>query len=229
VKVKWFGRIWTYQEIHIARRARLLAQGVCLPWDTVFYSIYDLFSALSYTGPLNEFAPGAKIGRLPDPRERSEALFRWIGFIPGNGATAVGLPLIASLIVTKHRVSTVAKDRMYGLMALWQSEIQAEVIIDYTKTTAEVFAATVKIGLKMESYTIADLWTVFECIDRSPPESATQGLPSWCPDFQNCTGISSRDRYLSETSLTRALVARVRGLACYEHTSGFETIAVRVL
>jgi hypothetical protein len=132
-------------------------------------------------------------------------------------------------MVTKHRVSTVAKDRMYGLKALWQSEIQAEVIIDYTKTTAEVFAAIVKIGLKMESYTIADLWTVFECIDRSPPESATQGLPSWCPDFQNCTGISSRDRYLSEASLPRALVARVRGLACYEHTSGFETIVVRVL
>ena len=81
----------------------------------------------------------------------------------------------------------------------------------------------------MESCTIADLWTVFECIDRSPPESATQGLPSWCPDFQNCTGISSRDRYRSKASLPQALVARVRGLACYEHTSGFETIAVRVL
>ena len=229
VKVKWFGRIWTYQEIRMARRARLLAQGVCVPWDTVFHSIYDLFSALRFTGPLNEFAPGAKTGRLPHPRERSEALFRWSGLVPDNGAPAEGFSLIASLMITKHRVSTVAKDRMYGLMALWQSEVQAEVIIDYTKTTAEVFAATVKIGLKMESCTIADLWTVFECIDRSPPESATQGLPSWCPDFQNCTGISSRDRYRSKASLPQALVARVRGLACYEHTSGFETIAVRVL
>jgi hypothetical protein len=228
-KVKWFERIWTYQEIRIARRARLLAPGVCVPWNTVFHSIWNLFNALRDTGPLNEDWPGANTGRPPDLKERSEALFGWSGFVPSNGTPGVGLPLIASLMATKHRVSTVAKDRMYGLMASWQSELQAEVIIDYTKTTAEVFADTVKIGLKMESYTIADLWTVFECLDSSPPESATQGLPSWCPDFQNCAGISTRDRYLSETSLTRALVARVRGLACYEHTSGFETIAVRVL
>jgi hypothetical protein len=122
-------------------------------------------------------------------------------------------------------VSTMAQDNVYGLIALWQSKVQAAIVIDYAKPVAEVFANAVKIGLKMEETTsITNLWAAF---DHSPSASATEGLPSWCPNFQYSIDPSPAD--VAYEPLMQTVKHRIEALACYKHTSGFETIAIRVL
>jgi hypothetical protein len=55
-------------------------------------------------------------------------------------------------------VSAIAEDKVYGLIALWESEVQAEIVIDYNRKTAEVFTDAMKVGSKeRESFNIVDL------------------------------------------------------------------------
>lgn len=220
--LEWFGRAWTYQEILLAREAKLLAQGVCVPWMTVVECMDVLLKALTFLATFNERTPSRKIKDLPSVVERTKAMMMWTQF-HNHPPSAV----LYSLILTKRRVGTIARDNVYGLIALWQSNVQAEVVIDYTRATAEVFANAVKTGLKMEKTpTIADLWTAFEGSGRSIPASATEGLPSWCPDFHHPVEYPDATGY---SPLSLAVRDRIRAFARYEHTPSFETIAVRVL
>jgi hypothetical protein len=186
--LEWFGRVWTYQEIHLAREARLFSRGVFVHWKIVLSSMMTLLSALLYTETFVERWLGSKTKHLPPESERKESTVKWFQFQIGPPLSVSSLSVLFSLMFTKLRMSTIAKDNVYGLTALWQSKVQAEIVIDYTRETAEVFANAVKIGLKVEydkfiHLTIADLWTTFDGFDRPRQASATEGLPSWCPDF----------------------------------------------
>lgn len=229
LKLEWFRRTWTYQEITLAREAMILSQGVCVPWRMVSIYMEVLLSVLMFPGIFNKRSEDPRTRHLPPHHERTQSLLKWSQFRHPLSLSADSLPVLRSLVFTRLRVSTVAKDKVYGLIALWQSKIQAEIVIDYTTSTstAEIFANAVKIGLKVDpeyQLTIADLWTAFE---GPPPALATERLPSWCPDFQHY--ISPRDGDRRERSLSVAVSDRIDALACYEHTSGFKTISIRVL
>jgi hypothetical protein len=230
LKIKWFGRVWTFQEIRLARRPKVLAQGVCVRWKLVVHNMLFLLDALWHPGTFDARYPDARTRHLPPPEERSESRLKWHQFLISSWPHNEHIPMLYTLVATKHRLSTTAKDHVYGLIALWQREIQDEIVIDYQRETAEVFANSVKIGLKVEfdkkylHLTIADLWTAFE---GPPPALATERLPSWCPDFQH--HISPRDGTRREYFLSVAVGDRIKALACYEHTSGFNTISIRGL
>jgi hypothetical protein len=216
--LEWFERVWTYQEVLLARDARLLSHGVMVPWKGATRSLEILLPALMLPGTFNK----SRTQHLPPSAEMGKSWRKWIG-LQSNSPSGFGGSLLYTLIATKHRVSTVAEDSVYGLIGLWQSKVQAEIVIDYTKETAEVFANAVKIGLKMEETTsIADLWTSF---DHSPSVTATEGLPSWCPDFQHTIDSPM----VGYEPLSPTIRDRIETLACYKHTSDFETIAIRVL
>jgi hypothetical protein len=223
MNLEWFGRTWTFQEIRLAQKARLLTQEVCVSWFLAQDCMRILLRALTYMGPR---WPEAKIKRLPRLAERRGLALRWVQFMgpPHSHTTDV----LLTLILTKNRVSTYARDNVYGLIALWESEVQAEIVIDYRRAAGEVFARAVKMGLKRnEQFTIADLWAEFDGPDRPRQAFATDRLPSWCPDFHHKNmnpPDDTPDRFLSP-----AVRNRVKALACYEHTSGFETISIRAL
>jgi hypothetical protein len=81
-----------------------------------------------------------------------------LGFEPTYRRLLSYLCSYRSLIATKHRVSAIAEDKVYGLIALWESEVQAEIVIDYNRKTAEVFTDAMKVGSKeRESFNIVDL------------------------------------------------------------------------
>jgi hypothetical protein len=200
-------------------------------WKIVLSSMMTLLSALLYTETFGERWLGSKTKHLPPESERKESTVKWFQFQIGPPLSVNSLSVLFSLMFTKLRMSTIAKDNVYGLTALWQSKVQAEIVIDYTRETAEVFANAVKIGLKVEydrfiHLTIADLWTSFDGFDRPRQASATEGLPSWCPDFQHPKDSPHRVRH---RSLSLAVKNRIKAFARYEHTPGFETIAIQVL
>jgi hypothetical protein len=175
---KWFGRTWTFQEIRLAREARLFARGgVRVPWGIVARSMDVLLYALMYPETFDETSLGAVLW-LPSHDERRYIKHNWLQFDPHMSSSTGELPLLFTLVMTKNRVSTIAKDQVYGLIALWPSKAQEEIIIDYTRSTGEVFANAVKMGLKTdERWTIVHLWTAFDGFDRPLRASITEGLP----------------------------------------------------
>ena len=224
LNLEWFGRAWTFQELMLARKARFVTQDIWLPSDVVLNPMDVLLRALIPPGPA---WPIASLKCLPQPTERHQSALSWVQFT-GDLSDGRQLSVLFSLILTKRRVSTIAKDKVYGLVALWESEAQAEVVIDYARPTAEVFANAVKMGLKIdgEVFSIADLWDEFDGPDHPRQVSATDELPSWCPDFHRYT---NSPKIVNYQKLSTVVKDRIRALACYEHTSGFETISIRVL
>jgi hypothetical protein len=227
LRVEWFRRTWTFQELRLAREAILFVRGgVSVPWGVVAHSMDVLFYALTCPETLLETSAGASPS-LPSHDERVDTRLNWLQFDPVMSASTGELYVLPTLVVTKNRVSTIAKDQVYGLIALWPSEIQEEIIIDYTRATGEVFANAVKAGLKTDKYwTIVHLWTAFDGFDRPLRTSVTPGLPSWCPDFQYSFYTP---RNVGYESLSKTVTYRTNALACYEHTSDFETINIRIL
>jgi hypothetical protein len=227
LRVEWFGRTWTFQELRLAQEAKLFVRGgACVPWGVVAHSMDVLFDALMCPETLLETSLGAS-PFLPPLDERADTRLNWLQFNPVMSTSTGELYILPTLIMTKNRVSTIAKDQVYGLIALWPSKAQEEIIIDYTISTGEVFANAVKTGLKMDEWwTIVHLWTAFDGFDRPLRTSITPTLPSWCPDFQY-SFYTPRD--VGYESLSQAVTNRISALACYEHTSDFETINIRIL
>jgi len=229
LNIEWFGRVWTYQEIRLARRPKLLVHEVSVPWSVVVWATFYLLGGEMHTrGTSDGRYPEARTRHLPSFKKRLESAMKWHQFILTMLPSNKHIPLLLSLKATKRRVSTMAKDRVYGLIALWQKKIQDEIVIDYKRETAEVFANAVKLGLKMEfggplDLTIADLWTAF---DGPLAALATENLPSWCPDFRNSASPAPDFRY---EPLSDDVCDWIKARPCYEHTSGSETIAIRVL
>ena len=222
--LEWFGRAWTFQELMLARKARFFTQDIWVPSDVVVNPMDVLLRALIPPGP---GWPIASLKCLPQPTERHQSALTWVQFT-GDLSDGLQLSVLFSLMLTKRRVSTIAKDKVYGLVALWESEARAEIVIDYARPTAEVFANAVKMGLKMdgEVFSIADLWDEFDGPDHPRQVSATDELPSWCPDFHRYTNSPKNVNY---QNLSTVVKDRIRAFACYEHTSGFETMSIRVL
>jgi hypothetical protein len=230
--LEWFERTWTYQEILLSQEASILAQGVRVPMVTFRNSMDVLIGVLQSPSIFDETSQSSRTRHMPRLDERMESNSKWVQLGAISGSTAenihVPLPVIRSLIKTKRRVSTMAKDQVYGLTALWQRKVQDEIAIDYTIATAEVFANAVKIGMKMEEdgATIADLWAAFDGFDCTPQALETARLPSWCPDFHHSADPPFNARY---KLLSPDVSKRTRPSACYEYTTGFETIAIRIL
>jgi len=229
LSVEWFGRVWTYQEIRLARGPKLLVHGVSVPWKVVVHSTFYLIGGEMRTrATFDGRYPDTRTRHLPSFEKRIESAAKWHQFIISSLPPNEHIPLLLSLKTTKRRVSTMAKDHVYGLIALWQRKIQDELVIDYKRETAEVFANAVKLGLKVEfggllELTIADLWTAF---DGPLAALATGNLPSWCPDFHNSASPAPGFQY---EPLSSDMRDRIKARPCYEHTSGSETIAIRVL
>jgi hypothetical protein len=72
--LEWFGRTRTFQEILLARDARLLTQGICVRWRVVINSMHALLRFLAPSGP---GLPSAKC--LPNPAKRHDSMLKWVG------------------------------------------------------------------------------------------------------------------------------------------------------
>lgn len=128
--------------------------------------------------------------------------------------------ILELLVSTRNRKSTLAKDKVYGLLAVARSDVRAQIPIDYTATDGEVFASAVKAELKIsDDATIVRVWNFFDS-----DYSAMQGLPSWCPNFASMSGPQDPARHYAPA----AFLKQFEEFACYEHTPGFQTIRVKL-
>jgi len=71
------------------------------------------------------------------------------------------------------------------------------------------------------AWTIPMFWEIFV---EAP--SAVEDLPSWCPNFASMSGPLIRAWH---HTVPKAVRQQTSSLACYEHSTGFQTVRVKVL
>jgi hypothetical protein len=181
-ETEWHQRVWTFQEVVLARNAKVLAEGLSVDWALVFRSTSTLLRTMQNDTMFEKIDAKATIVGLPATYDRTAWFLKWLQI--GPGASERGLNLIASLVITRNRISTVAKDKVYGLLAVVRSSVRAKIPIDYTATDGEVFASAVKAELEQDADATIDLlWKFFE-----RNFSAMEDIPSWCPNFASMSG-----------------------------------------
>ncbi|KAM0692623.1 hypothetical protein Q7P36_007178 [Cladosporium allicinum] len=225
-EIEWYQRAWTYQEVVLARNAQVLVEGLSVDWNHVVVPITGLLRATRDNTIFKKIDPEATIVDLPTPVDRWPWLVKWQQ-VGRSGNDTERNSLISCLINTRHRRSTLAKDKVYGLLALVFSSVTAQIPIDYAITDGEVFASGIKAELgevPAPAAMVSFLWTYF---DENP--AAMEDLPSWCPNFASMSVRSRPTNLTSGHPVPDAVQQQTSAYACYEHSLGFRTICVRVL
>lgn len=220
-ETEWHQRVWTYQEVVLARNAEVFAEGLSVDWNFVVAPTTGLVWAMRDDTLFERIDSGATFVGLPTLLDRICWPLKW-EMNGGTGDDMETTSLLPALLVTRDRRSTLAKDKVYGLLAVIRSDVRAHIPIDYTTTDGKVFASAVKADFKhAHGTTVSMLWEIFD-----ENTSAMEDLPSWCPNFASNSGlISPKGHYYMPYDVQQQTSA----FACYEHSPGFQTIRVKVL
>jgi hypothetical protein len=225
-EIEWHQRVWTYQEVVLAKNAQVFAEDLSVDWNSVAAPTVGLLWAMKDNTIFEKIDPEATIVGLPTRLDRAMWFFKWLQ-VGASGDDMEMTSLITGLIITRDRKSTLAKDKVYGLLAVTLDDVRAQIPIDYTATDGKVFASAVKADLKDDpasAKTISTLWTLWWLSDKNP--SAMKELPSWCPNFASKSGTFDHVRHVV---VPQAVRLRISAFARYEHSPGFQTIRVKVL
>ena len=179
----WFYRIWTYQEILLAKDAVVLCGGDHVSWNIVLacrhcISLYDVADILHFS-KRQGLDPSLSLHLGGASRSRQDA---WLPV--GPRGEPGGLPKL--IIDMDERQAVRKKDYIYGLLGLVDDETRKRIRVDYQKSDAEVytdamasccsFLSTQRFGafwsLMMETYIVTGTHRMAD-------------LPSWCPDFSS--------------------------------------------
>jgi hypothetical protein len=218
-EIEWHQRVWTFQEVYLATNAQVFAEGLSVDWNQVVAPTIGLLRATENDTLFEKIDPEATVVGLPTRFSRHIWFWKWLHVGVSGDSPKMG-SLLYTLITTRNRKSTIAKDKVYGLLAVIKSELRAQIPIDYRATDGKVFASAAKAALK-DKATISLLWMFF---DGDP--SAMEDLPSWCPNFASMPGPLNLARHFK---VPQAVQQQISASACYEHSPGFQTIRVNVL
>lgn len=162
----WMSRLWTYQEVLLARACDVRCGNRTVAWKGFF----DCCNMLLETGLMQYcllLAPGAS------SNEQGTAPL-WSFKYPHQHD---GLYFFAHLAEARRRLCTLEVDKIYGVLGVAPAAIRDQIVIDYSKewthvytTAARAILASWDSGYPLLAYTTS--------VDRSP------NLPSWCPDFR---------------------------------------------
>ncbi len=157
---EWFFRVWTFQEIMLAKKATVLCGDRAIPW-TAFQQLGDKLADtqllwIDYPSGLDSFTP---LRYLENPHQNGEWFWSYL-----RGA--------------RDRLCRFKEDRIFGMLALAPQSIQEKIKVVYCKEDPDNYiqvyrAATLAFLEELPLETV--LTAVF-----SPGKTGT--LPSWCPD-----------------------------------------------
>lgn len=233
----WFFRVWTYQEIILAKAATVLCGDEYVDWG-----------ALNYTRP-KLFALG-RLGSLFVHKAAQMDPNAWC--IKAGASGIYYLPLQSNrlrdlLWSIGSRQATDPRDYVYGLLAVVGDEVRSKIVVNYAQTPSAVFADAFRIscqgsdGVKfwsamMERYSLRRRFETCQI----------EGLPSWCPnfaswnlmsigwrgsryiaadivdfwmDFTNCMGFEEESHVMYVKSLRLDTIESITALAVNAETS----------
>ncbi len=164
----WFERLWTLQEVVLARKLEVRMGPYFLDWD--------MLSSLSLRivkANLVFFVRGGIV--RPKDLVDGLAAIRHVELLrqerSRNGFTA--WPVL--LEVARTRACTVGVDRIYAITGLVSEELQRYVPIDHTLSIQAVFIGCFKLIIETDP----TLYLLYSPCSRND----ALGLPSWCPNI----------------------------------------------
>jgi hypothetical protein len=184
----WFFRMWTFQEVVLAKRCEIHCGAFHMSWDVFSRGM----TALRIAG-YDSFVGGARfLAEDADTQKRHHA--------SGKHATLAYL-----LSTCRSRQTTNPCDRIYGVLGVMDPQDTAAIRVDYSRSIAETFAEGVKACIiRQNSLEILSNVEVRRTDDH--------GLPSWVPDWRYkgstrvSLGMRSLDgyRYFKAAGATKA-------------------------
>jgi hypothetical protein len=168
----WFNRVWTFQEICLARRAIVMAGTLELDWDT-FNKGWDLIAARE-----NQF----------DDRRHTAWKLELIESARHESARNDGGNLLKLLRTVWNRDASDLRDKAYGVLGLCRSELVPRP--DYNATLREVLVQVSKAAVEDSCcleilHYASPFWKERGFPLPFPQEDPTVGwhIPTWMPDW----------------------------------------------
>jgi hypothetical protein len=161
----WFGRLWIWQEIHLATSATVFCGTKSIPWHAVRISVVWLNWIFM------------NIGTIPLPSLRDSIQS------PLDLCTCSGNSFLEQLLYqTRYCKCSDKRDRIFALLSLVCPYPSIDIQPDYTKTVEEVFMDT----MQKIVHCSKDLLGLSTAEMRmSEGSTDTSSLPSWVPDWSS--------------------------------------------
>jgi hypothetical protein len=171
ITLDWFERLWTFQEVVLAKEAVLFCGQIWVDLDHLLQFVLRM-----YRDPTHPFGKGRSV----DHRILSE-FFHILQFRRLGRIGAAALPSL--LHVLRRRRSIEEIDRIWAIFGLLDKTMQSRLspLIDYTEAARRESWRTV-IGCMKHVVTASQNLYVLHLPRANHPKD--QNLPSWCPDLR---------------------------------------------
>ena len=165
---QWFRRVWTLQEVVLAKKVHVWFSGASVQFDYIGYlqdqllrkTLTQLLHDPLNASPSGRYTSAHRINRLRVKMEISNPPYV-------SPATLAGY--------CKDREATNPLDRVYGVMGLMEPKYRQEISIDYEQTATQLY---LEFGKLLVSWGMAaDTFSAWF------PRPVHASLPSWCPDL----------------------------------------------
>ncbi|KAK5698661.1 hypothetical protein LTR97_006308 [Elasticomyces elasticus] len=173
----WFSRVWTYQEIKLARNATVLCGEEYANWQAIQSWRVQCFARFRSVGvPPWIFAAFV---RYHFPMLHGSAQSQK----PATARTSVGTQSLPSLLLQMGaRRACDKRDYVFGCLALLDRKISSAISVDYEISPSTVYKSAMRLACSLSGG--VDFWChVVEVFAESTSSGSTSDLPSWCPDL----------------------------------------------
>jgi hypothetical protein len=162
----WFERLWTLQEVVLARRLKFQMGSYFLDWDSLSSFVLRIAKAgLSFH----------MRGEIVRPKDHADGFTAVQHILYMRQAKAqLGSVLWTMLLeVARTRTCTLKVDRIYAITGLLSKELRDCIPIDYESST--VFLDCFKIFIQFD--------ITHYLLNSASSRNNVLGLPSWCPNI----------------------------------------------
>ena len=177
---RWFLRLWTLQEIALAREAMFQ----CGSRGMKVYSFLDFLDRLRL----------ADLESLIEYKTSLAVHERWnISWLKAaldiTKANRNGLPLIVLMVWARARQTSEAVDRVYAVLSLAEPHYRNAISINYTPSYLEQYW---RLYVDVSHQMLNEQMTL-DLLLQPPSPDRPRGLPSWCPNFNSNSGTTMID------------------------------------
>jgi Heterokaryon incompatibility protein (HET) len=169
---RWFGRLWVYQEVLLARQVQVACGSSIIAWD-------DFAEATVALGRLqiHQFSitfPNDDLGI-----RGLEGIYDMKTGRDSRALTSQELKSAYLLDLGQRRAVTDRRDRVYGMLAVASPQMRSKITVDYSQQDLSAWLRLcIDCGkASLEEQMSLDLLYMLSGREKNPD------LPSWCPDL----------------------------------------------
>lgn len=169
IGLPWFRRLWTWQEVHLARRIIMACGHLELPWEEFCGAAFHISLQLPQ-GDKVSFESSEDTAFRKDLRQVRALINENVHYAEGK------VQLITLLDITKNALCSDPRDRIYALLSLTEEITRPRIKIDYTRSTVQIYTSVLLEDIRNHR----TMRLLRHCESRG--QAGTE-IPSWVPDW----------------------------------------------